>query len=152
MAGWNYLILDTQGSEERAKLARLAKLGEESWELVAVDNGVLYFKRYENYDQLKPNVAAQSNDQPLLQRMVAQESSGQKRIDAQSSMNEGPDVASHSHRVHVVVDRNMQVLQGETDEVLGHVHPISVVGAVDEAAGHTHKFSVYAGGDHTYQY
>ena len=153
MAGWDYLILDTKDSDEKAKLARLAKLGEQSWELVAVDGGILYFKRYANYEaQLRPNVAAESANQPLLQTLVADEGAGQKRFYAISSMNEGPDGFTHSHRVSVIVDRDMQVVRGETDAVADHVHPITIVGTLDEAAGHTHKFSVYSGGDRVTQY
>jgi hypothetical protein len=153
MGGWDYLILDTKESDEKAKLARLAKLGEESWELVAVDEGVLYFKRYANYAaQLRPNVAAESHDQPLIQTMVPDTAAGQKRFDSVTSMDAGPDMADHFHKLIVVVDRDMQVVRGETDEVLDHVHPITVVGAVDEASGHTHKFNVFAGGDRSHQY
>jgi hypothetical protein len=152
MAGWDYLLLDASGNDEAAKLARLAKLGEQSWELVAVDGGVLYFKRYQNYDQLKPNVAAQSNDQPKVVEDSSELGSGRKNIAAMSSTDSGPDGVEHSHRVSVAVGKDMVVISGGTDEVNGHTHPVTIVGAVDEAAGHTHTFSVFSGGDRSFQY
>ena len=152
MSGWDYLLLDANGSDEAAKFARLAKLGEQSWELVAVDNGTMFFKRYANYQQLKPDVAAQSNAQPKLMTMNTDEASGQKKLVAISSSDAGTDDAMHTHRVNVIVDADMNVIRGETDEVQGHTHPITLVGSLDEAQGHTHTFSVYTGGDRTTQY
>jgi hypothetical protein len=80
------------------------------------------------------------------------EAQGHKRLQAVTSNDAGLDDKVHSHRVAVIVDRDMQVVRGQTDEVAGHTHPISIVGSVDESAGHTHKFSIYTGGDHTFQY
>jgi hypothetical protein len=152
MAGWDYLLLEAKGSDEAAKLARLAKLGEQSWELVAVDNGTMFFKRYANYQQLKPDVGAQSNAQTGILAMPADEAGGQKKISAISSSDAGVDDAMHTHRVTVLVDSEMNVVRGETDEVQGHTHPITLVGSLDESQGHTHTFSVYTGGDRTTQY
>ena len=153
MSGWDYLLLDTKGSDEAAKLTRLAKLGEQSWELVAVDSGTLYFKRYANFQaQLRPDVGAQSNAQPGIMTMPANEAAGQKKISAISSSDAGVDGTNHTHRVTVIVDTDMNVICGETDIVDGHTHPITIVGALDESQGHTHTFSVYTGGDRATQY
>jgi hypothetical protein len=154
MAGWDYYVLEMQEDADRQVfLDRLAKLGSESWELVSVFGGSMYFKRYQSYeDQLRVGVAAENEaDEPLFS-WVADESLGQKRITAVSSQDAGPGGAPHSHRVVAIVDQEMQVVKGATDEVEGHVHPVTLIGAVDEADGHTHTFSIESGGNGTTQY
>lgn len=143
MAGWDYYVLDmNQIPDVDAKLSQLQKLGEQSWEMVAVCGDVAYFKRYASYaDMLRPNVAAEGNADPLY-RWVADESKGQKRIESITSQDSGPSGAMHTHRVMVIVDANMVVLRGGTDAVAGHSHTVTMVGSVDESDGHTHSFSI----------
>lgn len=144
MAGWDYYVFNLEsGADPRQLLDTLEKLGKNSWELVAVDKGIMYFKRYENYEaQLRPGVAAENeNDEPLF-TWKANPASGEKRIDSVTTQDAGPSGTPHSHRVVAVVDENMVVVKGATDTVEDHVHPVSILGTVDEAAGHTHLFSV----------
>jgi len=144
MAGWDYYVLDTEsGTEPKQLLDTLVKLGKRSWELVAVDKGIMYFKRYENYEaQLRTGVAAENeNDEPLF-TWKANEAAGEKRINSITSQDAGPGSAPHSHRVVAIVDGGMVVVKGATDSVDDHVHPVTILGTVDEAAGHTHTFVV----------
>jgi hypothetical protein len=102
----------------------------------------MYFKRYSNYEaQLKYGVAAENTNSNRIYEMVADEKSGEKRIDSLTSQDAGLDDKLHSHRVVVIVDRDMNVISGSTDFVLNHSHPITLLGVVDEADGHTHVFS-----------
>jgi len=143
MAGWDYYIYDLPESPDpKDLLFKLDALGAKSWELVAVDKGMMFFKRYQSYeDGLRPDVAAEGGGKSLL-GWVADSEVGQKKLEAISSTNSGLDGVSHSHRVIVIVDKNMEVLKGTTDEVDGHIHPITMVGVLDEVEGHTHTFSV----------
>lgn len=144
MAGWDYYILNTEdGTDPKKLLDTLVDLGKRSWDLVAVDKGIMYFKRYENYAaQLRTGVAAENeNDEPLF-TWKADEAAGERRITSVTTQNSGPGVAPHSHRVVTVIDRENVVLRGATDTVEDHVHPITILGAADEAAGHTHLFAV----------
>jgi len=135
MAGWNYL------KRAVTDIPNLDSLGEQGWELVAVSEGVMFFKRYQNYDQLRPNVAAEG--QNIVGGWVADESKGQKKIESITSLDAGPDGTSHKHRAAVVVGPNMEVIVGTTDTVNGHSHGINMVGVTAEADGHTHTFGVY---------
>lgn len=144
MAGWDYYVFNLDsGVDPQQLLGTLEKLGKNSWELVAVDNGIMYFKRYENYEaQLRVGVAAENeNDEPLL-AWKANAGAGEKRINSVTTQDAGPTGVPHSHRVVAIVDDGMVVVKGGTDMVDDHVHPVSILGAVDEAAGHTHLFSV----------
>ena len=144
MAGWDYYVLKPQELEDPEKLSEiLAKLGARSWELVAVDGGNMYFKRYENYEaQLRPGVAAENeNDEPLLS-WVPDAAAGERRITSVTSANAGPGGVPHSHRVVAIVDSAMEVQRGATDTVDGHMHEVNILGVVEEADGHTHVFSV----------
>lgn len=148
MAGWDYYVFNLEsGADPKILLGTLEKLGKNSWELVAVDQGIMYFKRYENYEaQLRVGVAAENeNDEPLL-TWKADSAAGEKRINSVTTQDEGPDGTAHSHRVVAIVSANEKgetvVVKGGTDMVDDHVHPVTILGAVDEAAGHTHLFSV----------
>lgn len=154
MAGWDYYVLERQEQEDpQVFLERLAKLGSQSWELVSVDGGVMYFKRYENYEaQLRTGVAAENvADAPLFD-LVADSSAGQRVFSADSSMDSGPDGTEHSHAVKLVVGPEMSVVKYEVQQVNGHTHPITVVGSLDEVDGHTHTFSIESGHPGTHQY
>jgi len=144
MAGWDYYVMDTEsGMDPKQLLDTLVKLGKRSWELVAVDKGIMYFKRYENYEaQLRTGVAAENeNDEPLF-TWKANEAAGEKRINSITSQDAGPGGAPHSHRVVAIVNGEMVIVKGATDSVDDHTHPITILGTADEAAGHTHTFVV----------
>jgi hypothetical protein len=144
MAGWDYYVYNlNSGADPKQLLNTLEKLGKHSWELVAVDQGIMYFKRYENYEaQLRVGVAAENeNDEPLL-AWKANPAAGEKRISSVTTQDAGPDGVPHSHRVVAIVDGENVVMKGSTDMVDDHVHPVSLLGVVEEAAGHTHLFSV----------
>jgi len=144
MAGWDYYVFNLgSGADPRQLLDTMEKLGKNSWELVAVDNSIMYFKRYENYAaQLRVGVAAENeNDEPLV-TWKADSAAGEKRITSVTTQDAGPDKTPHSHRVVAIVDGEMVVVKGATDMVDDHVHPVTILGAVDEAEGHTHLFSV----------
>jgi hypothetical protein len=144
MAGWDYYVLRPQESDDPKRLIEeLARLGERSWDLVSVDQGILYFKRYSNYEaQLRVGVAAENQaDEPLF-TWVADEKSGERRINSLTSQNAGPGGTEHSHRVVAIVNRDMNVTRGATDTVSNHSHPVTMLGVVDEADGHTHVFNV----------
>ena len=144
MAGWDYYVYNlNSGADPKQLLDTLEKLGKHSWELVAVDQGIMFFKRYENYEaQLRVGVAAENeNDEPLL-AWKANSAAGEKRINSVTTQDAGPDGVTHAHRVVAIVDGENVVVKGGTDMVDDHVHPVSILGVVEEAAGHTHLFSV----------
>jgi hypothetical protein len=144
MAGWDYYILNMEdGTDPKQLLDTLVKLGKRSWELVAVDKGIAYFKRYENYEaQLRTGVAAENeNDEPLF-AWKPDAAAGERRVTSVTSQNAGPGIAPHSHRVVAITDMENVVVRGATDTISDHVHPVTILGAVDEAAGHTHLFTV----------
>lgn len=154
MAGWDYYVLEKQNeADPKDFLDRLAKLGSQSWELVAVDADKMYFKRYANYEaQLRTGVAAENEADGPMFNWVADSAAGQKRVTAQSSMDSGPNGVEHDHRVVAIVGPDMQVLRGASSEVDGHVHPVTLLGVLDEADGHTHTFAIEGGGAGTFQY
>lgn len=139
MAGWDYLVKPVPACPEQ--LEELGVLGRDSWELVAVCDGNMYFKRYANYDQLRDNVAAEG--QNMLTDWVADPSQGQRKIESITSEDDDLKGVAHKHRVVAIVDRGMVVLHGATDAVNGHVHGVNMIGVVDEADGHTHTFEVF---------
>ena len=148
-AGWDYQT--QQAPKDPLTFSEiLQKMGEASWELVAVSEDVLYFKRPKNYEaQLRQGVAAE-NAAPgdftaglSAKGYVADAAAGQKKLSSITSQNAGPDGVAHTHRVLVIVGKDMQVVSGVTDVVDGHTHPISLVGSVDEVDGHTHTFEVF---------
>lgn len=155
MAGWDYYVLEKQDvADPKDLFDRLATLGSQSWELVAVDGGTMYFKRYEQYEaNLRVGVAAenQNSHRPLFD-WVANEAAGEKRLNAISTTDSGPGTPPHNHRVIAIVNSDMVVVKGATDEVNGHVHPVTFVGTLDESCGHTHLFTIENGGLGTFQY
>ena len=119
---------------------RLTQLGMDCWKLVSVSDGNAYMIRPTD-PQLRHHVAAEGSalpQDPWSENAVE----GERRIESITSLDAGPNGAQHTHRVVVIVDRDMNVLRGKTDEVDGHVHDVITVGVVDEADGHTHKFEV----------
>ena len=139
MAGWDYLVHPVPEGPEA--IEELNLLGRQSWNLVAVEAGKMFFKRYANFDQLRANVAAEG--QNTLSGWVADSAKGEKSIEAITSEDSGLKGSEHKHRVKTIVDNDMKVLRGITDEVDGHVHDVTILGTVEETDGHTHTFKVF---------
>jgi len=150
MPGWDYYTVSL--SECGDLTATLEKLGRASWELVAVDSGLLFFKRYNAYGEgLRIGAAAENevdcpgtpdNTCTTGSMPFAREQAGQRKIEAITTQDAGVDGVRHCHRVVALVDKDMRVIYGKTDSVDGHTHDVKVVGLVEEADGHTHTFKV----------
>lgn len=133
-----YLVVDLPKETEQQE-ALLFGNGAKQWVLVAVDDGRAYFRKVVGEGENVPNDYGVSPADVLS----PSPREGERVFNSVSSMDAGPDGVSHSHRVKLVVDSEMNVINGETSQVDGHSHPISMVGVTDEVDGHTHTFELF---------
>jgi len=139
MLGFEYRVLKAPNGDEGYVEVTMNRLGLDRWELVAVADGFMYFKRPDD-KSLQENAGAEGQN---IKPMIAPNAkAGYRTIDAMSSMSEDTDDIAHNHIVRVLVDGNMDVVESFVQEINGHEHVCSVLGTLDEAEGHTHTFQV----------
>lgn len=118
----------------------LRSLGAEGWNLVSVVGGKAYFKK-EIPGGNEPNGASIPPDENSAWHWQARSEYGEKRVEAITSQVAGVKSPSHKHRVICILDKDGNVVRGQTDMVNGHMHTIKVPGVTEDADGHTHHFA-----------
>lgn len=140
----NYAVVSLPRDIEDQQ-ALLMSYGQRGWFLIAVSDGVAYFRRL-LVESHVPDAAAPGTTNVI--EWAADESAGEKKIEVISNEDTTFSGIPHVHRVLVIVGPDKKVRRGKTDVVAEHVHEVSpVIGFLEEADGHTHVYNVSFGLD-----
>jgi len=140
MLSFEYMTLPMPVGDVGYVKSALDKLGLDKWELVAVSDKILYFKRPTDA-QLRRNVGAEG--QNIEPQVAPVTKLGFKEVATISSRDAGIKSSEHQHMLKCVVGKEAKVESFEVQQVDGHTHEIKMLGVLDEADGHTHTFEVW---------
>jgi len=144
MTVFEYKTVPVESLSTKRLQTTLAELGGQGWDLVAVDNGVCYFKRGpDSQDNVYPGYG--ENDKSDSSVTYELDQPRDSRIHQYMSSTDGE--FPHSHTVKIVVLGDGTIHDQWVETVFEHTHEVVEMGMLGKAMKHTHTFDEIGGDD-----